>query len=66
MIQLSRLNGEVYYLNPNHIEMIEEKPDTTITLITEKKLIVKDKTAEIVVRIIEYNRKIFLNQTRVK
>ena len=62
---MTRLNGEVYYLNPNLIEMIEERPDTTITLTTEKKLIVKDKTAEIIVKIIEYNRRIFLHRTRV-
>lgn len=32
MIKLTRLNGSEYYLNPAMIEMIEETPDTHITL----------------------------------
>jgi flagellar protein FlbD len=32
MIRLTRLNGSEYYLNPALIEMIEETPDTHITL----------------------------------
>jgi flagellar protein FlbD len=32
MIKLTRLDGSEVYLNPDHIETIEETPDTHITL----------------------------------
>ena len=32
MIKLHRINGEEFLLNSNHIEIVEEKPDTIITL----------------------------------
>ena len=52
-------------MNSNMIETIEEKPDTVISLNTEKKLIVKEKVTEVVDKIIEYNRKIYLERTRI-
>ncbi len=58
MIKVTKLNGDVIYINSNLIEFIEETPDTMITLTTGKKIIVKEKIDEIIDRIIEYNRKI--------
>ena len=66
MVLLTRLNGSTYYLNPNLIESIEETPDTVIRLVGDKKLIVKEKTSEIIERIIQYNRKVFLERTRTE
>ncbi len=66
MVQVSRLNGESYYVNPNLIKTIEETPDTVITLTTEKKLIVKEKATEIVDKIIVYNQNIYLGRSRTK
>ena len=40
MIKVTRLNGIVYYLNCEHIETIENTPDTVITLRDGKKLLV--------------------------
>lgn len=57
MITLHKLNGEEFVLNANHIETIEEKPDTTITLVNEKKYLVQEKKDEIVKRAVEYYRK---------
>lgn len=65
MISLTRLNGSTYYLNPNLIETIEETPDTVIRLVGDKKLIVKEKTTEIIEQIIKYNRQVFIEKTRV-
>ena len=66
MILLTRLNGSTYHLNPNLIETIEETPDTVIRLVGDKKLIVQEKTSEIIEKIIEYNRQIFIERTKVR
>ena len=66
MVEVTRLNGSKYYLNPNIIEVIEKTPDTVIKLINDKKLIVIESPTEIIDSIIKYNREIFLNKTRVE
>ena len=66
MIEVHRLNGEVFYLNPYLIETLEEKPDTVIQLTTDKKLIVQEKISDIIVRIIEFNRRIFIERHRTE
>jgi len=58
LIKVTRLNGVGYWLNPHLIEEIEKKPDTTITLLSGKKLIVKETPDEVIVRIIEYRKKL--------
>ena len=58
MIKVTKLNGDVVYINSNLIEFIEETPDTMITLTTGKKIILKDDVEDIINRIIEYNQKI--------
>ncbi|RKQ37491.1 flagellar FlbD family protein [Oceanobacillus halophilus] len=60
MIQLTRLNGEQYFLNAVLIEQIESRPDTTITLINGKKIVVKDSKFEVLRSITDYYRKIGL------
>jgi flagellar protein FlbD len=64
MIELHRLNGEVFTLNPQHIEVMESTPDTVITLTNDRKYIVKDRIPEIIEKIKGYNREIFGNLTR--
>ena len=64
MIEVSRLNGSNFYLNPNLIETMEQTPDTVLTLTTDKKLIVKDTVSDIINKIIDYNRNIYLNKSR--
>ncbi|MCL1818581.1 MAG: flagellar FlbD family protein, partial [Spirochaetaceae bacterium] len=32
MIRVTRLDGKVYYVNPHHIEYIEENPDTHLVM----------------------------------
>ena len=57
MIFLTRTNGTKFYINPELIQTVEATPDTIITLISGKKLIVKDSPQEIAERFIEYRRK---------
>jgi len=59
MIDLHRLNGEVFTLNPHHIELMEATPDTVITLINDRKYVVKEKIPDIVAMVKEYHRDIF-------
>ncbi|OMF36801.1 flagellar protein D [Paenibacillus sp. FSL H8-0548] len=47
MITVTRLNGTKVTINAILIELIEESADTVITLTTGKKLVVKEKTAEL-------------------
>lgn len=58
MIILHKLNGDEFALNPNHIEVIEARPDSTITLSNEKKYLVKEPVEEIIEKVKEYNRSI--------
>jgi len=44
MINLTRLNGEKIVINIDLIEMVEETPDTIITLTTGKKILVREST----------------------
>lgn len=57
MIYLTRTNGTQFYINPELIQTVEKTPDTIITLINNKKIIVKDTPQEIAERFIEYRRK---------
>lgn len=59
MIRLHRLNGDEFILNANHIETIEERPDTTITLMNDRKYLVKEKAEEVLQLMSEYNRRFF-------
>jgi len=61
MIELHRLNGEAFTLNPQQIEVMESTPDTVITLTNDRKYIVKDRIPEIIEKIKAYNRDIFGN-----
>ena len=58
MIQLTRFNGRIFYLNAEMIKTIEATPDTVVTLINGEKLIVKDSVNEIVKKFIYYKRAI--------
>ena len=58
MIEVTRLNGVKYWVNPHQIESIEQNPDVTLVMLSGKTLIVKEKPEEIIEEIIAYRRKI--------
>ncbi len=58
MIKVTRLNGDKYLLNPHLIESIEGKPDTTITLVSGKKIVIMETPAEILDEIVDYRKKL--------
>ncbi len=47
MIDVTRLNGSGVTINSDLIEMVEETPDTVITLTTGKKIIVKESRQKV-------------------
>jgi len=57
VIMLTRMNGKVFYINPELIQSLEATPDTVITFVNGTKFIVKDSPEEIANRFIEYRRK---------
>jgi len=57
VIYLTRLNGSIYYINPELIQTVEATPDTVVTLVSNTKFIVKDRPQDIAERFIEYKRK---------
>ncbi len=59
MILLTRLNGTEFYLNPELIQSVEKTPDTVITLLNEKKLVVRESPEVIRERYIEYRQRIW-------
>jgi flagellar protein FlbD len=61
MIKVTRLDGVEYYLNPHQIESIEIHPDTTLVMLTGKKLIIREPVQELLRRIEDYRRRIFPN-----
>jgi flagellar protein FlbD len=54
MIDLTRLNGTRLVLNCDLIKFAEAAPDTTLTLITGEKLIVRESLDELGVRIASF------------
>lgn len=60
MIKLTRLNGDTFSLNALFIEQIQSFPDTTITLINGKKIIVQDAEEEVVRKINQFYQEVGL------
>ncbi|HQE24157.1 MAG TPA: flagellar FlbD family protein [Syntrophomonadaceae bacterium] len=56
MIYLTRLNGEKIMVNVDMLEMLEETPDTVVTLTTGKKFVVKESTRQIREQVIAFHK----------
>jgi flagellar protein FlbD len=54
MIKLTRLDGSDFFINPDQIETIEETPDTHITLMNDNRYLVREKSLEIVEKIVAF------------
>lgn len=58
MIEVTKINGVKVLVNPDLIELVEETPDTVLTLTTGKKIIVKESRQEIKNLVILYRKDI--------
>ena len=59
MIELTKLNELKITVNADLIEIVEETPDTIVTLTTGKKIIVKETRQEVANLVKSYKREIF-------
>lgn len=59
MIELTGMNNKSFILNADHIEKVEEVPDTVITLTNGKKYLVLDSAEDVKNKVLEYKNKIF-------
>jgi flagellar protein FlbD len=58
MIQLTRLNNKPLIVNSDLIKFVEQSPDTLVTLITGEKIVVLEKAAEVLNRVIDFRRSV--------
>ena len=58
MIAVTRLNGEEITINADMIEFIEVTPDTVISMISGKKILVMESSQAVQDRVISYKQKI--------
>ena len=58
MIDVMRLDGKIYWVNPHMSESMESTPDLTLTMLSGKKIIVKNSPEELIEKIIQYRKKI--------
>ena len=58
MIMVTRLDGREFYLNPHQIEYIELNPDTTLIMLSGKRLVVRENYEQVLSRIVAYRREI--------
>ena len=57
MIELTKLNDKKVIINCDLIEYVEASPDTTITLTTGNRFVVRESVDELVNRVINFRQK---------
>lgn len=62
MIELTRRDGSRFWLNVHQVETVEATPDTIITLLSGRKLVVKDSVAQILEAAVAYRRRLGFNR----
>jgi flagellar protein FlbD len=66
MIAVTRINGSQLWLNAIMIEAVEETPDTYVTLVTGKRIIVLEKASEVISQIKNYYSEIGIHAATIK
>ena len=59
MVEVTKINGQKILVNPDLMEIVEETPDTVISLTTGKKIIVKESRQEVKNLVKSYRKEIF-------
>lgn len=59
VIYLTRLNGVKFVLNAELIESLESAPDTVVSLVNGKKLIIKESVTEVIEKVKCYKKEIY-------
>jgi len=58
MIELTRLNGHPLVVNSDLIKVIENTPDTVISLVNGEKIVVRESGEQVLERIVQFRRRI--------
>ena len=66
MIEVTKLNNKKFVINSDLIETVEAMPDTTISLTTGNKYVIKESVPEVIHKIIEFRQafNLFLQKKR--
>jgi flagellar protein FlbD len=56
MIELTRIKGEKFALNSDQIEIMEQTPDTVVTMLNGHKYLVREPVSEIIDKIESFRR----------
>ena len=66
MIEVTKLNNKRFVINSDLIESVEAMPDTTISLTTGNKFVVRESVPEVINRVIEFRQRcnIFLQKKK--
>lgn len=64
MIKVTRLNHQELVINADHIEFVEATPDTIISMVSGKKMVVSESVDEIIQRVIAYKQAV--HQIKIK
>lgn len=56
MVELSRLNGDIIFINSDLIKYVESRPDTLVTFVDGKTLVVKEAPQEVARRVREVKK----------
>ena len=66
MIEVTKLNNKRFVINSDLIESVEAMPDTTISLTTGNKFVVRESVPEVIHRVIEFRQRcnIFLQKKK--
>lgn len=60
MILVHRLRGEPMYLNPDLVESLEATPDTVLTLIDGRRMVVSEEVEAVVDRIMRFRASVLV------
>jgi flagellar protein FlbD len=63
MIQLTRLNTHPLVVNSDLIKFVEQAPDTVITLLSGEKIVVRESAQDVLERVVQFRRSVFLRTT---
>ena len=66
MIELTKMNHEKFYVNPNLLEVVEITPDRLITMMSDKKYYVLESVEEIVTKVEEFYQKVYSSKGKVR
>ena len=62
MVILTKLNNQEFTINCDLIETMEQTPDTVIVMTTGNKYVVKETPEEVINKIVQFKRNIYLER----